>query len=177
MDRLGSGDWAEQLEALNITRSLSIYHASTTVLLGLHPLVRAVLSVVDNLRSQLSKAAIMSLTDMITNLRVHMDPELDQASPKRHVPSTRAPCHALFIYIRDISFQALHHAQHTAQQFTAQYRPSNNLPRNTVHLSRGPPQAPAPPQCTVPPKKFAEGRHNSTGCAVVGCCGLCPTLL
>ena len=77
IERLGSGDWAEQLEALNTTRSLSVYHASNTVLLGLHSLVRAVLSVVDNLRSQLSKAAIMCLTDMFQYLRMNMDAEMD----------------------------------------------------------------------------------------------------
>ncbi len=45
LSRLTSCDWAAQLEALNTTRALSIYHASATVLQQLHPLVRAVLQV------------------------------------------------------------------------------------------------------------------------------------
>ena len=55
--RLGSSDWAVQMEALNDMRSLAIYHASQTVLPNLHQVVRHTLAVVDNLRSQLSKAA------------------------------------------------------------------------------------------------------------------------
>ena len=44
------------MEALNDMRSLAIYHASQTVLPNLHQVVRHTLAVVDNLRSQLSKA-------------------------------------------------------------------------------------------------------------------------
>ncbi len=43
-----------------------------------HTQVRAVLAVVDNLRSNLSKSALMALSDMLTYLKTAMDPELDQ---------------------------------------------------------------------------------------------------
>jgi len=43
----------------------------------LHAVVRAVLIVVDNLRSNLSKSALMALTDMVKYLKTAMDPELD----------------------------------------------------------------------------------------------------
>jgi len=70
-------DWAVQMEALNNVRLLAIYHASVTILPQLHAVVRAVLVVVDNLRSNLSKSALMSLTDMLKYLKTAMDPELD----------------------------------------------------------------------------------------------------
>jgi HEAT repeat protein len=78
IERLGSSDWAVQMEALNDLRALSIYHAPQTVLPNLHQVVRHTLLVADNLRSQLSKAAIMSLADMLRYLKAHMDPELDK---------------------------------------------------------------------------------------------------
>jgi len=75
--KLGSADWAVQMEALNNVRVLSIYHSSITIIPQLHAVVRAVLVVVDNLRSNLSKSALMSLTDMLKYLKTAMDPELD----------------------------------------------------------------------------------------------------
>ena len=78
ISKLGNSDWAVQMDALNNLRALSIYHASVTILPQLHAVVRAVLVVVDNLRSNLSKSALMSLTDMLKYLRTAMDPELDQ---------------------------------------------------------------------------------------------------
>jgi hypothetical protein len=77
LGKLGSSDWAEQMDALNNVRVLAIYHASATLLPQLHAVVRAVLVVVDNLRSNLSKSALMSLTDMLKYLKTAMDPELD----------------------------------------------------------------------------------------------------
>ena len=77
ISKLGSTDWAIQMEALNNLRALAIYHASITIIPQLHAVVRAVLLVVDNLRSNLSKSALMSLTDMLKYLKTAMDPELD----------------------------------------------------------------------------------------------------
>ncbi|EKX33088.1 hypothetical protein GUITHDRAFT_120748 [Guillardia theta CCMP2712] len=75
--KLGSSDWAVQMEALNLTRALSIYHASSTILPQLHVVVRAILLVADSLRSNLSKSALMALTDMLRFLKTQMDAELD----------------------------------------------------------------------------------------------------
>ena len=70
VSKLGASDWAVQMDALNNLRALAVYHASATIIPQLHAVIRAVLLVVDNLRSNLSKSALMSLTDMFKYLKV-----------------------------------------------------------------------------------------------------------
>uniref|UniRef100_A0A8V0YZJ4 TOG array regulator of axonemal microtubules 1 n=1 Tax=Gallus gallus TaxID=9031 RepID=A0A8V0YZJ4_CHICK len=73
---LADDDWEKKIEGLNFIRCLSAYH--TAVLTGkLHETSLAVAQEVKNLRSGVSRAAVVCLGDLFTYLRKSMDQELD----------------------------------------------------------------------------------------------------
>uniref|UniRef100_A0A8C9EJ36 TOG array regulator of axonemal microtubules 1 n=1 Tax=Pavo cristatus TaxID=9049 RepID=A0A8C9EJ36_PAVCR len=73
---LADDDWEKKIEGLNFVRCLSAYH--TAVLTGrLHETSLAVAQEVKNLRSGVSRAAVVCLGDLFTYLRKSMDQELD----------------------------------------------------------------------------------------------------
>ncbi|XP_065604887.1 TOG array regulator of axonemal microtubules protein 1 [Cyrtonyx montezumae] len=73
---LADDDWEKKIEGLNFIRCLSAYHAA--VLTGkLHETSLAVAQEVKNLRSGVSRAAVVCLGDLFTYLRKSMDQELD----------------------------------------------------------------------------------------------------
>ncbi|KFO76429.1 Protein FAM179B, partial [Cuculus canorus] len=75
---LADDDWEKKIEGLNFVRCLSAYHA--TVLTGkLHETSLAVAQEVKNLRSGVSRAAVVCLGDLFTHLKKSMDQELDNA--------------------------------------------------------------------------------------------------
>ncbi|KAM9148952.1 TOG array regulator of axonemal microtubules protein 1 [Pangshura tecta] len=73
---LADDDWEKKIEGLNFVRCLSAYHAD--VLTGkLHETSLAVIQEVKNLRSGVSRAAVVCLGDLFTYLKKSMDQELD----------------------------------------------------------------------------------------------------
>ncbi|XP_043930209.1 TOG array regulator of axonemal microtubules protein 1 isoform X2 [Protopterus annectens] len=69
-------DWERKIEGLNFIRCLSAYH-SAVLMTKLHETVLAVIQEVKNLRSGVSRAAVVCLADMFTHLKKNMDQDLD----------------------------------------------------------------------------------------------------
>ncbi|KAM6335385.1 TOG array regulator of axonemal microtubules protein 1 [Podargus strigoides] len=75
---LAEENWEKKIEGLNFVRRLSAYHA-TVLTAELHEISLAVAQEVKNLRSGVSRAAVVCLGDLFTCLKKSMDPELDNA--------------------------------------------------------------------------------------------------
>ncbi|CAN0123728.1 unnamed protein product [Bubo scandiacus] len=73
---LADDDWEKKIEGLNFVRCLSAYHA-TVLTAKLHETSLAVAQEVKNLRSGVSRAAVVCLGDLFTYLKKSMDQELD----------------------------------------------------------------------------------------------------
>ncbi|XP_065492726.1 TOG array regulator of axonemal microtubules protein 1-like isoform X3 [Caloenas nicobarica] len=73
---LADEDWEKKIEGLNFVRCLSAYHAPTLTA-KLHETSLAVAEEVKNLRSGVSRAAVVCLGDLFTYLKKSMDQELD----------------------------------------------------------------------------------------------------
>ncbi|XP_035756332.1 TOG array regulator of axonemal microtubules protein 1 [Egretta garzetta] len=73
---LADDDWEKKIEGLNFVRCLSAYHA-TVLTAKLHETSLAVAQEVKNLRSGVSRAAVVCLGDLFTHLKKSMDQELD----------------------------------------------------------------------------------------------------
>ncbi|KFQ71770.1 Protein FAM179B, partial [Phaethon lepturus] len=73
---LADDDWEKKIEGLNFVRCLSAYHA-TILTAKLHETILAVAQEVKNLRSGVSRAAVVCLGDLFTYLKKSMDQELD----------------------------------------------------------------------------------------------------
>ncbi|KFO85135.1 Protein FAM179B, partial [Buceros rhinoceros silvestris] len=73
---LADEDWEKKIEGLNSVRCLSAYHA-TVLSAKLHETSLAVAQEVKNLRSGVSRAAVVCLGDLFTHLKKSMDQELD----------------------------------------------------------------------------------------------------
>ncbi|XP_074439722.1 TOG array regulator of axonemal microtubules protein 1 isoform X3 [Larus michahellis] len=73
---LADEDWEKKIEGLNFVRCLSAYHA-TILTAKLHETSLAVAQEVKNLRSGVSRAAVVCLGDLFTYLKKSMDQELD----------------------------------------------------------------------------------------------------
>nr|XP_033809260.1 TOG array regulator of axonemal microtubules protein 1 isoform X2 [Geotrypetes seraphini] len=73
---LADDDWEKKIEGLNFIRCLSAYH-SDVITAKLHETNLAVIQEVKNLRSGVSRAAVVCLGDMFTHLKKNMDQELD----------------------------------------------------------------------------------------------------
>ncbi|XP_026704961.1 TOG array regulator of axonemal microtubules protein 1 [Athene cunicularia] len=73
---LGDEDWEKKIEGLNFVRCLSAYHAPVLTA-RLHETSLAVAQEVKNLRSGVSRAAVVCLGDLFTYLKKSMDQELD----------------------------------------------------------------------------------------------------
>ncbi|KAM6335984.1 TOG array regulator of axonemal microtubules protein 1-like [Podargus strigoides] len=75
---LAEENWEKKIEGLNFVRRLSAYHA-TVLTAELHEISLAVAQEVKNLRSGVSRAAVVCLGDLFTCLKKSMDSELDNA--------------------------------------------------------------------------------------------------
>lgn len=75
--KLESDDWEMKTEGLNMLRRLSHFHPQTFTPAHLHPVILAVVNEVKNLRSQVSRVAIVCLGEMFSSLKKGMDPDLD----------------------------------------------------------------------------------------------------
>ncbi|XP_066045292.1 TOG array regulator of axonemal microtubules protein 1 isoform X2 [Chamaea fasciata] len=75
---LADHDWEKKIEGLNFVRCLSAYHAPILTA-KLHETTLAVAQEVKNLRSGVSRAAVVCLGDLFTHLKKSMDQELDIA--------------------------------------------------------------------------------------------------
>ncbi|XP_059579399.1 TOG array regulator of axonemal microtubules protein 1 isoform X2 [Alligator mississippiensis] len=73
---LADDDWEKKIEGLNFVRCLSAYHADVLTV-KLHETSLAVVQEVKNLRSGVSRAAVVCLGDLFTYLKRSMDQELD----------------------------------------------------------------------------------------------------
>ncbi|KFO10442.1 Protein FAM179B, partial [Balearica regulorum gibbericeps] len=73
---LADEDWEKKIEGLNFVRCLSAYHA-TILTAKLHETSLAVAQEVKNLRSGVSRAAVVCLGDLFTYLKKSMDQEVD----------------------------------------------------------------------------------------------------
>ncbi|XP_014792245.1 PREDICTED: protein FAM179B, partial [Calidris pugnax] len=73
---LADDDWEKKIEGLNFVRCLSAYHAAVLTV-KLHETSLAVAQEVKNLRSGVSRAAVVCLGDLFTYLKKSMDQELD----------------------------------------------------------------------------------------------------
>lgn len=75
--KLESDDWETKTEGLNIIRRLTRFHAHIFNPPVLHTVILAVVKEVKNLRSQVSRLAIVCFGDMFTRLKKGMDADLD----------------------------------------------------------------------------------------------------
>ncbi|XP_038193479.1 TOG array regulator of axonemal microtubules protein 1 isoform X2 [Arvicola amphibius] len=75
---LADEDWEKKMEGLNFIRCLAAFH-SDLLSTKLHETNFAVVQEVKNLRSGVSRAAVVCLSDLFTYLRKSMDQELDTA--------------------------------------------------------------------------------------------------
>ncbi|XP_031213379.1 TOG array regulator of axonemal microtubules protein 1 isoform X2 [Mastomys coucha] len=75
---LADEDWEKKMEGLNFVRCLAAFH-SDLLNTKLHETTFAVVQEVKNLRSGVSRAAVVCLGDLFTNLKKSMDQELDIA--------------------------------------------------------------------------------------------------
>ncbi|XP_075387137.1 TOG array regulator of axonemal microtubules protein 1 isoform X2 [Tenrec ecaudatus] len=73
---LDDEDWEKKIEGLNFIRCLAAFH-SETLNTKLHEANFAVVQEVKNLRSGVSRAAVVCLSDLFTCLKKNMDQELD----------------------------------------------------------------------------------------------------
>ncbi|XP_063146664.1 TOG array regulator of axonemal microtubules protein 1 isoform X3 [Candoia aspera] len=73
---LADNDWEKKIEGLNSVRCLSAYH-SDALTAKLHETSLAVVQEVKNLRSVVSRAAVVCLGDLFNYLKKSMDQELD----------------------------------------------------------------------------------------------------
>uniref|UniRef100_A0A4X1SLV2 TOG array regulator of axonemal microtubules protein 1 n=1 Tax=Sus scrofa TaxID=9823 RepID=A0A4X1SLV2_PIG len=73
---LADEDWEKKIEGLNFIRCLAVFH-SEILNTKLHETNFAVVQEVKNLRSGVSRAAVMCLSDLFTYLKKGMDQELD----------------------------------------------------------------------------------------------------
>ncbi|KAJ7345351.1 hypothetical protein JRQ81_001301 [Phrynocephalus forsythii] len=73
---LADEDWEKKIEGLNSIRCLSAYHPEV-LMAKLHETSLAVVQEVKNLRSVVSRAAVLCLGDMFASLKKSMDQELD----------------------------------------------------------------------------------------------------
>lgn len=69
--------WMETNDAINCLRRLVAFHADTTIIPALHAVVSLFVEQVENLRSTVSKNALMGLGEMFRTLKRQMDPEID----------------------------------------------------------------------------------------------------
>uniref|UniRef100_A0A2K6F5J7 TOG array regulator of axonemal microtubules protein 1 n=1 Tax=Propithecus coquereli TaxID=379532 RepID=A0A2K6F5J7_PROCO len=75
---LADEDWEKKIEGLNFIRCLAAFH-SEILNTKLHETTIAVVQEVKNLRSGVSRAAVVCLSDLFTYLKKNMDQELDTA--------------------------------------------------------------------------------------------------
>ncbi|XP_048393699.1 TOG array regulator of axonemal microtubules protein 1 isoform X3 [Stegostoma tigrinum] len=73
---LSDEDWEKKIEGINCIQCLSTYH-SDVLIERLHEAVFAVVQEVKNLRSSVSRVAVLCLGDMFTAFKKNMDQELD----------------------------------------------------------------------------------------------------
>ncbi|XP_048455642.1 TOG array regulator of axonemal microtubules protein 1 isoform X3 [Rhincodon typus] len=73
---LSDEDWEKKIEGINCIQCLSTYH-SDVLIVRLHEAVFAVVQEVKNLRSSVSRVAVLCLGDMFTVFKKNMDQELD----------------------------------------------------------------------------------------------------
>lgn len=73
---LSDDDWEKKIEGLNFIRCLAVFH-SEMLNTKLHETNFAVVQEVKNLRSGVSRAAVVCLSDLFTYLKKSMDQELD----------------------------------------------------------------------------------------------------
>ncbi|ROL51298.1 TOG array regulator of axonemal microtubules protein 1 [Anabarilius grahami] len=73
---LASDDWEKKIEGLNFLRSLAQYHPDV-LLSRIHDVCLALIQEVRNLRSSVSRVAVVALADMFVALQKGMDQELD----------------------------------------------------------------------------------------------------
>ena len=77
---IGTDEWPEIFHTLNSVRRLAIHHGN--LIEGhVHTIVRSVIKAVDNLRSAVSKNAILTLEDMWIGMGKSMDPEVVAVTP------------------------------------------------------------------------------------------------
>mmetsp|Transcript_38064 Transcript_38064/g.61646 ORF Transcript_38064/g.61646 Transcript_38064/m.61646 type:complete len:460 (+) Transcript_38064:205-1584(+) len=74
---LDSGEWSQQNEGLTILRRLALHHPNETIVNDLTTTVAKVLRCTDNLRSQVARAALTCMQDLIICLRRHLDGEAE----------------------------------------------------------------------------------------------------
>ncbi|CAF0703596.1 unnamed protein product [Brachionus calyciflorus] len=78
MNYLSQEDWENKCNAMNIIRRLSVYHEDLTVN-NIHSIVLALVQEVKNLRSQVSRFALITFGELFANLKKFMDVDLDIA--------------------------------------------------------------------------------------------------
>ncbi|CAC5385590.1 unnamed protein product [Mytilus coruscus] len=76
MNSLSNEEWEVKCSGLNSIRRLALFHPDT-VTSQLHNILVATLKEVKNLRSQVSRLAIVSIGDMFTHLQKKMDSDID----------------------------------------------------------------------------------------------------
>lgn len=79
LNLLSQDDWEKKCHGMNVIRRLSVYHEDLTVS-NIHAIVLALLAEVKNLRSQVSRFALMAFGDLFGNLKKFMDVDLDIAT-------------------------------------------------------------------------------------------------
>ena len=78
MNLLAQDDWEKKCHGMNIIRRMCVYHEDVCVS-NIHAIVLALVQEVKNLRSQVSRFALLTFGDLFSNLRRNMDVDLDIA--------------------------------------------------------------------------------------------------
>ncbi|XP_060604463.1 TOG array regulator of axonemal microtubules protein 1-like isoform X2 [Ruditapes philippinarum] len=73
---MAQDDWETKCGGINSVRRLSVYHKDVLIA-NLHPVIVAILGEIKNLRSQVSRLAIVCMGDLFVYLTKHMDTDLD----------------------------------------------------------------------------------------------------
>ncbi|KAF6027460.1 FAM179B [Bugula neritina] len=76
MRLIADSDWSNKIEAMTKIRRLA-HHHTDVLMASVHSVTLALISEVQNLRSQVARYAIITLADMFSTLKRSMDPELE----------------------------------------------------------------------------------------------------
>lgn len=80
IDNLNASNWETQFHSITTIRRIAIFHKDLLIP-HLHKIVLKIGKFVNNLRSSLSKNAIICLDDLFVNLKTQMDSELEHIIP------------------------------------------------------------------------------------------------
>ncbi|KAF4142316.1 CLASP N terminal [Phytophthora infestans] len=105
LSQLQSDDWEANFEALSTVRRLALHHASVIDAVKVHTIISGIMKQVSNLRSSVSKNALMALESMCAAFSRAMDSEVESIVPvllKRCADSNAFVCESAAASLRAV---------------------------------------------------------------------------